>query len=191
MGQSEADGEPGDGTATQAERGTEDPPEATPPAETVSETSEPDLIDVSAVGDPVQLPSADFTVRVIEERDTIKSSHPDSTSDFQPADDERLWYLDIEWTNNTLETVEKECHGPYMFDLHVYDIDGAEMLMVDQPGMIEGQNCSTGLRQGETGSWYAAFYGSEADFGWALFSDYAGEDAVVTLDPELELVRNQ
>ena len=138
----------------------------------------------------MQLPSADFTVNVLEERDSVPTSYPESEPDYVPAEGERLWYFEIEWTNNTLEAVGKECHGPDMFDLQVYDINGAEMLMVDQPGMIQGQNCSTGLRQGETGSWYTAFYGSSADFGWALFTDYAGEEAVITLDPELELVRD-
>ncbi|WP_270407818.1 hypothetical protein [Brachybacterium paraconglomeratum] len=151
--------------------------------ESASPTEEP--VETSAVGEAVQLPSADFTVRGIEERDMIPSSFPDYT----PGEGERLWFLDIEWTNNTLDAVAKECHGPDMFDLRVYDLDGAEMLMVDQPGMIEGQECSSGLRQGETGTWYTAFYGGTSDFGWAIFTDYAGEEAVVTLDPTLELTR--
>lgn len=190
MGPSDGDGEQSDNAATQSESGTDAPTEATSPPETATETPEPDLIDTFAIGESVQLPSADVTVQLIEEREVIPSDHPDFTPDFEPAEGERLWYLEIAWTNNTLDAVEKECHGPDMFDLQVYDVDGVEMLMVDQPGMIEGQNCATGLRQGETGTWLSAFNGGEADFGWALFTDYAGEDAVVTLDPALELVRN-
>lgn len=179
-------------SATEAAEASESVPEDTAtesetPSEAASPTDEP--VETSAVGEAVQLPSADFTVRVIEERDMIPSSFPDSTPDYTPGEGERLWFLDIEWTNNTLDAVAKECHGPDMFDLRVYDIDGAEMLMVDQPGMIEGQECSSGLRQGETGTWYTAFYGGTSDFGWAIFTDYAGEEAVVTLDPTLELTR--
>lgn len=151
---------------------------------------EPEVLETSAVGELVQLPSADFTVRTIEERDMIPSEFPDFEPNFEPEEGERLWYFDIEWTNNTPDAVSKECHGPDMFDLRAYDIDGVEMLMVDQPGMIEGQECSSGLRQGETGTWYTAFYGGEAEFGWAEFTDYAGDEAIVTLDPTLELVRD-
>lgn len=174
------------------EKTTETTPEAEP--ETTSPTPdpepEPEILETSGIGDLIQLPSADFTVRTIEDRDMIPSSYPSRIPNFEPDEDERLWFLDIEWTNNTKEAVKKECHGPYAFDLRVYDVDGAEMLMVDQPGQIEGQECSSGLRQDETGTWYTAFYGSEADFGWAVFTDYAGGEAIVTLDPSLELVRN-
>lgn len=163
-------------------------PETTSPAP--EPEPEPEILTTSSVGDLVRLPSADFTVRTIEDRDMIPSSYPNHTPNFEPGEDERLWFFDIEWTNNTKEAVKKECHGPYAFDLRVYDVDGAEMLMVDQPGYIEGQECSSGLRQGETGTWYTAFYGSEADFGWAVFTDHAGGEAIVTLDPSLELVRN-
>lgn len=175
---------------TTSSTATEETPEATTTTAAPT-TPEPEGIDTSTVGERIALPSADFTVRAIEERDAIPTSFPDSTPPFEPEEGERLWYLDIEWTNNTLEAVQKECHGPDMFDLMVYDLDGAEMLMVDQPGMIEGQECSSGLRQGETGTWYTAFYGGPADFGWAVFTDYGGGEAVVTLDPELELVRDE
>lgn len=185
-GPTDTSSEPPADATTQTETVTESPTEV----ESESPPPEPEVIETHAVGDLVQLPSADFTVRTIEERDQIPSSFPESTPDFEPGDGERLWYFDIEWTNNTLDAVEKECHGPYNFDLQVYDINGAEMLMVDQPGMIEGQNCSTGLRQGETGTWYSAFYGSEAEFGWAIFTDYAGGEAFVTIDPDIELTRN-
>lgn len=164
-------------------------------AEEVPETTtpvpepEPEYLETSGVGDLVELPSADFTVRVLEDRDMVPSSFPESTPNFEPGDGERLWFLDIEWTNNSKEAVKKECHGPYAFDLRVYDVDGVEMIMVDQPGYIEGQECSSGLRQGETGTWYSAFYGGEAEFGWAVFTDYAGGEAIVTLDPSLELIR--
>lgn len=163
-------------------------PETTSPAP--APEPEPEILETSSVGDLVQMPSADFTVRKIEDRDMVPSSYPSHTPNFEPDEGERLWFLDMEWTNNTKEAVKKECHGPYSFDLRVYDVDSAEMLMVDQPGRIEGQECSTGLRQGETGTWYTAFYGSEAEFGWAVFTDYAGGEAIVTLDPSLELVRN-
>lgn len=164
--------------------------ETTSPVPEPEPEPEPDLLDTSGVGDLVQLPSANFTVRKIEDRDMIPSSYPSHTPNFEPGEGERLWFLDIEWTNNTKDAVKKECHGPYSFDLRVYDVDGVEMLMVDQPGRIEGQECSSGLRQDETGTWYTAFYGSEAEFGWAVFTDYAGGEAIVTLDPSLELVRN-
>lgn len=152
-------------------------------------TPEPEPVETSGAGELVQLPSADFTVRTIEERDMIPTDFPDSEPNFEPGQGERLWYFHIEWTNNTLDAVAKECHGPDMFDLRAYDVDGVEMLMVDQPGMIEGQECSSGLRQGETGTWYTAFYGGDAEFGWAAFTDYSDDDAVVTLDPSLELIR--
>ncbi len=149
---------------------------------------EPNLIETNAVGQLISLPSADITVRTIEERDEIPSSYPEMTEDFVAQDGNRLWFFDIEWTNNTNEAVTKECHGPDMMNLRVYDINGVEMLMVDQPGMIEGQECTTGLMKGETGTWMTAFTGPDSDFGWAVFEDYAGDQAVVTLDPDLELV---
>lgn len=182
----ETSSEPPADATTQTESVTESPTEAEPE----SASPEPEVIETHTVGTLVQLPSADFIVRTIEERDTIPSSNPDYTPDYEPGDGERLWYFDIEWTNNTLDAVKKECHGPYKFDLRVYDIDGAEMLMVDQPGRIDGQNCSTGLRQGETGRWQSAFYGRDAEFGWAVFIDYADEEAFVTIDPDIELTRN-
>ena len=61
------------------------------------------------------------------------------------------------------------------------------MLKVDQPGYIEGQNCSTGLMQGQTGRWQTAFRGLDEEFGWLVFDDYNGEEAIVVLDPDLEL----
>lgn len=153
----------------------------------VEEEPAPEPLETYAVGELVQMPSADFTVRVIEQRESIPSEFPDSTPDFTAGEGKRLWFFDIEWTNNTDEAVEKECHGPYMFDLQVYDVNGVEMLMVDQPGMIEGQECTTGLMKGETGTWMSAFTGPDSDFGWAVFTDYAGDRAIITLDPDLEL----
>ena len=173
---------------------TSEPVEVEEVTEEVVEESAPEVVEpvqtpleTYAVGELVQMPSADFTVRVIEQRDEIPSSYPDMTADFKAQEGRRLWFFDIEWTNNTNEAVTKECHGPDVFDLRVYDIDGVEMLMVDQPGMIEGQECTTGLMKGETGTWMTAFTGMDTDFGWAVFTDYAGGRAIVTLDPTLEL----
>ncbi len=157
------------------------------PEETVVEEPEPTVVETFNVGELIELPSANFTVRVIEERDEIPTTWAEMTPDFIAQEGKRLWFFDIEWTNNTNEAVAKECHGPDMFSLSVYSIDGVEMLMVDQPGMIEGQECSTGLMKGETGTWMTAFTGPDADFGWAVFTDYAGGEAVVVLDPELVL----
>lgn len=138
----------------------------------------------------MQLPSASFTVRTLEERELIESAFPESTPDYVPNAGEHLWFFEIEWTNSTDEAVAKECHGPDMFQIQAFDLNGTEMLMVDQPGMIRGQNCSTGLRNGETGTWLTAFIGRSETFGWAVFTDFAGGEAVVTLDPTLVLTRN-
>ena len=74
-----------------------------------------------------------------------------------------------------------------MFALKAYDINGVEMMMVEQPGQIIGQNCSTGLLKGQTGTWLTGFRGLDADFGWAEFTDYAGGEAYVVLDPNIQL----
>lgn len=115
---------------------------------------------------------------------TIAADHD---GDLTPADGERLWYVDITWTNNLPEVVGKECHGPYAMDLRAYDLQGREMLEVDQPGYIEGQECSTGLMQGQTGRWQTAFRGLGEEFGWLAFDDYNGEEVLVTLDQNLGL----
>ncbi|UFU01865.1 hypothetical protein LQF12_10085 [Ruania suaedae] len=75
-------------------------------------------------------------------------------------------------------------------DLTAFDVEGREMLMVDQPGYIDGQECSTGLMQGQTGTWLSAFRGLDAELGWLIFDDYNGEAAVVVMDPETELYYN-
>ena len=85
----------------------------------------------------------------------------------------------------------KECHGPYSMRLSAFDLQGREMLMADQPGMIEGQECSTGLMQGQTGTWLSAFHSLDEEFGWLVFEDYNGEPAAVVLDPDLELSYNE
>lgn len=160
------------------------------PTPTPSPTPSVTAVDTVPVGQAITLPSATFTVQSIEQVDKIESSHPDFTPDFTPDPGGRLWLFDIDWTNTSSGAVAKECHGPDMFELHAYDITGTEMLMVDQPGMIEGQECSSGLTKGQTGKWYTAFRGADMDFGWAVFTDYAGGDAVVVLDPALELTRS-
>lgn len=154
-------------------------PEPEPDPEPVRDGPE-----IHHVGDLIERPTADVVVEVLEEREVIET---DFEEDYTPGDGERLWYVDITWTNNLPEAVSKECHGPYAMALHAFDLQGREMLMVDQPGYISGQNCSTGLMQGQTGRWQSAFHGLDEDFGWLLFDDYNGEEAVVTLDPDLEL----
>ncbi|WP_347042004.1 hypothetical protein [Brachybacterium nesterenkovii] len=171
---------------------TQSAPTATPtatPTPTPSPTPSATVVDTTPVGQAITLPSATFTVQSIEQVDKIESSHPDFTPDFVPDPGGRLWLFDIDWTSTTDAAVAKECHGPDMFELHVFDITGTEMLMVDQPGMIEGQECSSGLARGQTGKWYTAFRGADADFGWAVFMDYAGGEAYVVKDPAIVLTR--
>ena len=148
------------------------------------------MVDTYTVGEEIVLPSATFTVVTIEQRDMINSAFPDYEPSFVPPEGQRLWYFDIMWTITTSETVDKECHGPYQFNLAAYDINGNEMKMVDQPGFIEGQNCSTGLMNGETGRWQSAFYSLDAEFGYAVFTDYAGGEAYVVKDPSLTLTKS-
>ncbi|MFC4555883.1 hypothetical protein [Georgenia faecalis] len=136
------------------------------------------------MGELIRRPSADIVVNVLERRDSIAADYQEP---FTAGEGERLWYVDITWTNNLAEAVEKECHGPYSMDLRAFDLQGREMLMVDQPGYISGQNCTTGLMQGQSGTWLTAFRGLDEEFGWLLFEDYNGEPALVTLDPSLEL----
>lgn len=146
--------------------------------------------DTYQVGDLIERPTADITVNVIEERDFIATSssfEPYTNGRIEPGAGERLWYVDMTWTNNLPEAVGKECHGPYAMQLQAYDLQGREMLMAEQPGMIEGQECSTGLLQGQTGRWQSAFHGLDEEFGWLVFTDYNGEPAAVVLDPDLEL----
>lgn len=160
-----------------------------PTQATESPVPEPEYIDTFNIGETIELPSATLIVNVLEQRDIVNSSSPDFTPNFVPAAGERIWYFDITWTNNSSEAVTKECHGPYSMDLRAYDIDGNEMLMFDQPGFIVGQNCSTGLLSGQTGTWLSGFRSLDADFGWATFSDYSGGEALVVLDPSLELTK--
>ncbi|WP_155875957.1 hypothetical protein [Actinotignum schaalii] len=140
------------------------------------------------VGDTITLPSATFTVKTIEQREEIPSSSPQYIPDFVAPEGKRLWYFDIDWTNTTNDAIMSECHGPYKFNLTAYDINGVQMLEVEQPGMIEGQNCSSGLLKGESGNWKTAFTSLDADFGWAIFEDYGGGRAIVVKDPSLDLV---
>lgn len=173
--------DPGAIEDAQPEPEPEPEPEAEPEREPVRDGPE-----VHQVGDLIERPTADVVVEVLEERDVIEVSHS-REPDYVPRDGERLWYVDITWTNNLPEVVSKECHGPYSMRLHAYDLQGREMMMVEQPGFITGQECSTGLMQGQTGRWQSAFHSLDEEFGWLVFDDYNGEEAVVVLDPELEL----
>lgn len=169
--------------------------EATSEEPTTEEEPEPtrDGPDTYQVGELIERPTADLIVNVLEERDAIpaSSSFHYTSGQIEPGEEERLWYVDITWTNNLPEAVGKECHGPYAMQLRAFDLQGREMLMAEQPGMIEGQECSTGLLQGQTGRWQSAFHGLDEEFGWLVFEDYNGEPAVVVLDPDLELSYNK
>lgn len=160
---------------------------SSPPKETTTPTRE--VIDSWNVGDLISMPSADITVKTLERRDSIdkSSNFDDDRYQYEPRDGERLWYVDMEWTNNSAEAVSKECHGPNSVRVYAFDIDGNEMMMVDQPGYIADQECSTGLMTGQTGRWQTAFRSLDADFGWLVFDDFEGAMEFVTLDPDLEL----
>ncbi|KUG51434.1 hypothetical protein AVL62_08760 [Serinicoccus chungangensis] len=159
------------------------------PTSEAPETTEPEAIEVHQIGEPAESPTADLVVNAIEDRDGIPMPNglPDMPAVLEPEEGERLWYVDITWTNNLSESVAKECHGPYAMDLHAFDVEGREMLMVEQPGFIEGQNCQTGLMQGQTGTWLTAFHGLDAEFGWLAFDDYNGDPVFVVKNPDLEL----
>lgn len=140
--------------------------------------------DTFQIGETVDLPSATIVVETIERRDEIAASYE---APFTPNPGERLWFVRMRWINDLPEAVGKECHGPYSMDLRAFDIDGREMLMVDQPGYIEGQECSTGLMQGQEGVWMSAFRSLDAEFGWLAFEDYNGGVAAVVADPNVKL----
>lgn len=182
-------------TAADQEAAAPEPAESPSTSEEPEETSEEpepepepeperEPLDVHQVGDMIQSPTADLVVNVIEQRDSIAANYE---GPIEPAEGERLWYVDITWTNNLPEAVGKECHGPYSMQLHAFDLEGREMLMTEQPGFIEGQECTTGLMQGQTGTWQSAFHSLDEDFGWLVFDDYNGEPVLVVLDPDLEL----
>lgn len=158
---------------------TETEPEPKPEPE-----PEPEALEVHQIGEKIESPTADLVVEVVEQRDSIPTSFD---GPIEPNSGERLWYIDITWTNNLEQAVGKECHGPYEMRLHAFDLEGREMLMTDQPGMIEGQECTIGLMQGQTGRWQSAFHGLDEDFGWLVFDDYNGEPVLVVQDPDLEL----
>lgn len=139
------------------------------------------------VGNKIFLPSATFTVTSIEKRDVIESEFPDMQPNYEPKDGGSLWLLTMEWKNTTDEVVYKGCFGPDMFDLRVFDVDGVEMAEVEQPGYIKGTNCDQDLMKGDTATWMTAFYSKGDTFGWAEFEDYAGDNAIVVADPDLEL----
>lgn len=179
----------GDDPAAAATTGSVGTPSSEPtterPTPTPSPTPTREEVSTFQVGEEIARPTANLVVNVLEERDVIKTGS--YSDDYTPNDGERLWYVDITWTNNLPEAVGKECHGPYAMDLQAFDVQGRQMLMVDQPGYIEGQECSTGLMQGQTGTWLSAFRGLEDDLGWLVFDDYNGEEAVVTMDPNMKL----
>lgn len=170
-----------------AEEGTSEEPTTEEPEPTR------DGPDTYQVGELIERPTANLIVNVLEERDAIpaSSSFHYTSGQIERGEGERLWYVDITWTNNLPEAVGKECHGPYAMQLRAFDLQGREMLMAEQPGMIEGQECSTGLMQGQTGRWQSAFHGLDQEFGWLVFEDYNGEPAAVVLDPDLELSYNE
>lgn len=183
------------GTAATESVQTAEQPEKTNNTQTPTRSPEPSptpdrqVIDTWSVGELISMPSADITVETLEQRDSIEksSNFDDGNYQYMPREGERLWYIDIEWTNNSSEVVSKECHGPYSVQIHAFDVNGNEMMMVDQPGTITGQECSTGLMTGQTGRWQTAFRSLDADFGWIAFDDYEGALEFVTLDPNLEL----
>lgn len=166
-------------SARQATRTTPAAPKPTP-----TPTSE--TVDTHQIGELIESPTANITVNAIEQRESIMGPE----GPVSPGAGERLWYVDITWTNNLPEAVSKECHGPNAMDLQAFDIQGREMLMTDQPGFIEGQECSTGLMQGQTGTWLTAFHGLDADFGWLAFDDYNGDPIFVVRDPSVTLSRD-
>lgn len=147
---------------------------------------EDNKVETHAVGELIKSESADFTVKKIEDLKTIQST-------FGPAlkakPGKKLWLLKVRWKNNTKEAALGACFGPSNVQLRVYDIDGVEMLGDDESVHIKGNDCDTGLMKGETGTWLKAFHGTKADFGWAVFEDYKGENSYVTLDPDLQLER--
>lgn len=181
-------------TASQPSRSaatTEPAPNPTLTAEDTEPTSGATELETHLVGELITLPAASFTVKTLEQRDVIESSSPDFVPNFTPGEGQRLWYIEIEWTNLTNEVVDKECHGPYAFSLHIYDVDGIEMQEVDQPGFVTGNNCSTGLSNGQTGTWRTAYLGNETDFGYAEFDDLSsGDSAFVVLDPNIRLSKS-
>lgn len=141
-------------------------------------------IETHNVGDVIKSPSTDITVKKIESRKSIQV-------DYGPILTEKpgkiLWLLEIKWKNNLNEAADSACFGPHDVYLRVYDINGVEMLEDDDSVHISGNDCSTGLMKGETGTWRTAFHGKKEDFGWVVFDDFNGEASYVTLDPDLEL----
>lgn len=172
-------GEPEPDPTHEAEQSDDPPEDSIPEADPAS-----DMPDVYQVGELIERPTADLVVETLEERDVIVTEFD---ADYEPREGERLWYVDITWTNNLPEAIKKECHGPYAMELKAFDLQGREMLMVDQPGYIKDQDCSTGLMQGATGRWQTGFHSLDEEFGWLVFDDYNGELAAVVLDPDLEL----
>src|SRR5690625_1071862 len=61
---------------------------------------EPAGPELHQIGDLIERPTADVVVEVLEERDVIVT---DFEADYEPGDDERLWYVDISWTTNLRE----------------------------------------------------------------------------------------
>lgn len=130
------------------------------------------------------MPSAKIVVESIERATEIPVSHGQPYT-AQPG--ERLWFVKMRWTNNSTEAVQKECFGPYTMRHRAFDLDGREMLEVDQPGMIKGNQCSTGLMQGQEGAWLTAYRSLDSEFGWLEFEDYKGGLAAVVVDPSVEV----
>lgn len=138
------------------------------------------------VGEKVHTPSADFIVHTIEQRDSTDTDYGNLIT---APEGQRLWYLDIEWTNNS-PNVQHSCIGPDAYQLRVFDIDGVEMKHPDGARLLKNTDCKD-LLQGETGRWQAAFIGKDKHFGWAKFEDYGGHGfALVVLDSNLKLTQS-
>ena len=126
---------------------------------------------------------ASFTVHDAQQVSSIKGGA--YSGDLLPQPGGTLFLLSMTWTNLANEVVGKVCWGPYSADLKVYDTAGRELMLSDQSGHIDGNECSNGLMNGQSGDWYQAFYGlPDSELDYAVFRSYNDQSEVkVSLRP--------
>ena len=154
------------------------------------EAKSANAISAPGIGEPFELPGvAEFVINSAERVDEIPSSSPRYTPNLTPQEGGTLFLLTMNWTNLSNEVVGKVCWGPYSSNLKVFDTQGRELMLSDDSGFIPGNECSSGLMNGQSGDWYQAFYGlSDSELGYAVFTSYVdGEQYPVILNPSVSL----
>ena len=139
------------------------------------------------------LPNLEMKVLAIVEKDHIQATPTDTGPDLQPGPGQRLWIVEIEWTNTTGAEVNAVCHAPENLDFEAYDWHGNQMIPLEDQSYLNGNDCSTTVAPGAKDTFRKAFTSNGSDFGWLLFEAFDnpdrkdGREAVVVANPNVEV----